>query len=168
MQEEIFGPILPILKYKDAADIINLVNSSGLENPLSMYIFAKNRAFIDKLINSINAGSVVVNDTLLHFANPFLPFGGIGNSGIGGYHGKFSFEAFSHKKSVMRRDDHWLLDISVRYPPYTKFGADFFAFASKIPSVPAISQTAFWIGSGIATAALVAASVVAVSYAHHK
>ena len=163
MQEEIFGPILPVLKYKTIDDIRRVI-LNGLENPLAMYIFSKNRAFIDTLTGTINAGSVVVNDTLFHFANPALPFGGIGNSGLGFYHGKFSFESFSHKKSVMRRDDHSLLDVPVRYPPYSKFAQDFFEFAAKLPSAPAVSQTTFWIGTGTLVVASIAAIVIGSVY----
>lgn len=163
MQEEIFGPILPVLKYTTIEDIRKTV-SNGLENPLAMYIFSKNRKFIDTITGTINCGSVVVNDTLFHFANPNLPFGGIGNSGIGFYHGKFSYEAFSHKKSIMRRDDHSILDVPVRYPPYTKFGLDFFQFAANLPAAPAISQTAFWVGTGTILIASIAAVVLGSVY----
>lgn len=153
MREEIFGPILPVIKFKDISEIQKII--AVLEKPLSMYIFSKNRKFIDTLIETIPSGSLVVNDTLLHFANPNLPFGGIGDSGLGAYHGKYSFEAFTHKRSVMRRDDHSLLDVSVRYPPYTVFGENFFKFVCmKIPSLPAVSQGVFWMATGAAASAL--------------
>ena len=96
----------------------------------------------------------------LLIANPYLPFGGIGNSGIGGYHGKFSFEEFSQKRSVMRRDDHSLLDVSVRYPPYTDFGINFFRFIGKIPALPAVSKAAFFLFAGTAAVAISVASAL--------
>lgn len=112
MNEEIFGPVLPILKYTDINTVIAHVNKH--DKPLTMYIFAKNRKLIDKLTNSIDSGSVVVNDCLFQFANVYAPFGGVGASGMGGYHGKFSFDCFSHKRPIMRRDDHLILDAPQR------------------------------------------------------
>ena len=148
LKEEIFGPLLPILKFKEFSEIQSII--SNVEKPLTLYVFSKRRKFIDLVINNIQSGSLMVNDTLMHFANAYLPFGGIGNSGLGGYHGKFSYEEFSQKRSVTRRDDHYLLDISLRYPPYTDFGAKFFKLVTSIPALPAISQSAFKLTSGIA------------------
>ena len=89
MKEEIFGPLLPVIKYKQLQEVITHVKNG--EKPLTMYIFAKNRKNIDLLTDHISSGSVVVNDTIFQFANIYLPFGGVGESGIGGYHGKFSY-----------------------------------------------------------------------------
>ncbi|GAA4281991.1 aldehyde dehydrogenase [Gaetbulibacter aestuarii] len=114
MSEEIFGPILPVLTYTHENDIYELVSQYG--HPLSFYVFSKNKKFIDRLMNTINFGGGVVNDLLVQFGNPKLPFGGIGTSGMGHYHGKFGFDTFSHHKSVMKRGT-WL-DPSFRYPPY--------------------------------------------------
>ena len=114
MKEEIFGPILPILTYNEENDIYKLVSQYG--HPLSFYVFSKNKKFVDRLLNTINFGGGVVNDLLVQFGNPKLPFGGIGTSGMGNYHGKFGFDTFSHHKSVMKRGT-WL-DPSFRYPPY--------------------------------------------------
>lgn len=115
MQEEIFGPILPVLAYDSISEAIDFVKAKS--KPLALYIFSTNDKQVDKLLNSISAGGVTVNDTLMHIANADLPFGGVGDSGIGAYHGDQSFELFSHKKSVMKRS--FLIDDPVRYAPYT-------------------------------------------------
>ncbi|WP_345276379.1 aldehyde dehydrogenase [Litoribaculum gwangyangense] len=114
MSEEIFGPILPILDYKTYEDIESIIY--GLDKPLSLYIFSNNKSFADFILNSFNFGGGVVNDVLVHFGNHKLPFGGIGGSGMGQYHGKHGFDTFSHHKSVMKRGN-WI-DPSFRYPPY--------------------------------------------------
>lgn len=114
MNQEIFGPILPILTYDGDTDIETII--WGLDKPLSFYIFSKDKKFIEKTIKKYSFGGGVVNDTLVHFGNPNLPFGGIGASGMGNYHGKHGFDAFSHKKSIMKRGT-WL-DIPMRYAPY--------------------------------------------------
>lgn len=116
MQEEIFGPILPIVTVPDINDAISIVNARP--KPLAMYVFTKDQAFEDKVLSSISAGNVCVNDGMMFMANPHLPFGGVGNSGMGRYHGKFGFDTFSHLKAVIKRGV--LLDPSLRYPPYTK------------------------------------------------
>lgn len=141
MQEEIFGPLLPIFTYKDIEEVIDFVNTG--EKPLTMYIFTNNTAFTKSICAKIPSGSVVVNDTLFQFANMFAPFGGVGHSGMGGYHGKFSFECFSQKRSILVRDGSALLDIPIRYPPYTDFGLNFFKFALKLPDVPVIGLPSF-------------------------
>lgn len=141
LSEELFGPLLPVIKYKDISQIHKKIAAIG-EKPLSMYIFSKNRKFIDQLIGTIQSGGVVVNDVMMHFGNCSLPFGGIGNSGVGFYHGQFSYECFSHKRAVLRRDDHTALDVPFRYPPYHKFGLNFFQFAARyIPNQPVISTS---------------------------
>jgi aldehyde dehydrogenase (NAD+) len=114
MQDEIFGPILPILSYETKEDLGKIVNR--YEKPLSFYIFSENKSFIKEILNRYAFGGGCVNDTMMHFANSRLPFGGVGYSGIGAYHGKLSFDVFSHKKGVVRKAN-WL-DISLRYAPY--------------------------------------------------
>ncbi len=114
MQQEIFGPILPVLTFQDADEIISRVNARP--HPLALYVFSKNRSFQKKIIGSIPAGGVTVNDTLMHIASNKLPFGGVGNSGIGKYHGFFSFETFSNAKPVVYRGT-WM-DPPIRYAPY--------------------------------------------------
>ncbi|MFS4481601.1 aldehyde dehydrogenase [Hyunsoonleella sp. 2307UL5-6] len=114
MTEEIFGPILPILTYDSEKDIEDIIYS--LNKPLSFYIFSKDKTFTKSLILKFNFGGGVVNDTLVHFGNPKLPFGGVGASGMGKYHGKHGFDTFSHDKAIMKRGT-WL-DPSFRYAPY--------------------------------------------------
>lgn len=114
MQEEIFGPILPIRSYEYNDDIAKTVNS--YEKPLSLYLFSENKAFINEVLEKYTFGGGCVNDTLIHFANKRLPFGGVGHSGIGAYHGKLGFDTFSHKKSVIKKPN-WI-DIPLRYAPY--------------------------------------------------
>lgn len=137
MQEEIFGPILPVFTYTDLDEVIAYVNEG--EKPLTMYIFSTNQRVIDTLTHRIASGSVVINDTLFQFGNIFAPFGGVGHSGMGGYHGKFSFECFSQKRSVLHRDDTAILDIPIRYPPYTDFALSVFRIAFALPHIPALT-----------------------------
>jgi aldehyde dehydrogenase (NAD+) len=114
MQEEIFGPILPIRSYERKDDIGKTVNQ--YEKPLSLYIFSEDKSFIKEVLDKYTFGGGCVNDTLIHFANKRLPFGGVGHSGIGAYHGKLGFDTFSHKKSVIKKPN-WI-DIPLRYAPY--------------------------------------------------
>jgi aldehyde dehydrogenase (NAD+) len=114
MQEEIFGPILPIITINDLAEGIDFVYNHP--NPLALYIFSSNYDNQQKVIHSLNFGGGCVNDTVAHVGNNNIPFGGIGNSGMGNYHGKNSFEAFSHQKSVLHKAA-WP-DVPLRYPPY--------------------------------------------------
>ena len=114
MTDEIFGPILPIIEYDNLKDAIEFINKRA--KPLALYIFSKDEKKIQKVLAETSAGGVTVNDTLLHIVNPHLPFGGVGDSGIGAYHGQLSFDVFSHMKSVLRRT--FLVDDPVRYAPY--------------------------------------------------
>ena len=114
MQEEIFGPILPILSYKTEKDIEKIISS--FEKPLSLYLFSQNKAFIDEVLQKYSFGGGCINDTVIHLINSRLPFGGVGNSGMGAYHGKLSFDIFSHKKAIVKRGT-WL-DLPLRYAPY--------------------------------------------------
>jgi aldehyde dehydrogenase (NAD+) len=139
MTDEIFGPLLPIIRVDDINEAINYIQSNGRENPLALYIFAKNKKTIEKIITSVPSGGVLVNDTLYHCGTSFIPFGGKGNSGMGSYHGKFSFECFSHRRAILRRDDHYLFDVSIRYPPYTDFGFRIFKLVAGWPSVPHVT-----------------------------
>eukprot|EP00606_Chrysophyceae_sp_TOSAG23-5_P000616 GSChrysophyteH2.ASY1.ANO1.1499.1 assembled CDS len=145
MNEEIFGPLLPIIKVSRAdfeRNIPEIVQNIH-EHPLALYIFAKNRKFIDFVLARSNSGGAVVNDVVYHYANGNLPFGGIGPSGMGNAHGNYSFDCFSHKKAVMRRDDHTIFDIPQRYPPYTDFSLMLFRVNAKLPNMPHISEGAF-------------------------
>lgn len=114
MKDEIFGPILPVLSYQNETDIKNIIHQYN--KPLSLYVFSTNKSFAKKIITDFSFGGGTINDTLIHFANPRLPFGGVGSSGIGAYHGKHTFYTFSHKKPVVKRGN-WI-DIPLRYPPY--------------------------------------------------
>jgi len=114
MKEEIFGPILPILIYETEADIENVI--SRYEKPLSFYVFSENKSFAKKLIKTYSFGGGCINDTVVHFSNKRLPFGGVGHSGMGAYHGQLSFDIFSHHKAVVKKAN-WL-DLPMRYAPY--------------------------------------------------
>ncbi len=127
MQEEIFGPILPILSFKEVDEVISFVNDN--EKPLALYIFSKNNTFTNKIINNTSSGGVCVNETIMHMATPNLPFGGVGNSGFGSYNGWYGYDTFSHKKPVMKRS-FWF-DVPQKYPPYNKGKFAFIKFAIK-------------------------------------
>lgn len=114
MLEEIFGPILPILTFNTQKDIDRIIWS--LDKPLSLYVFSKNKTFIKETINKFSFGGGVVNDLLIHFGNHRLPFGGVGSSGLGQYHGKYGFDTFSNTKPIVKRGN-WI-DPPVRYAPY--------------------------------------------------
>lgn len=114
MQEEIFGPLLPILSYEKEEDIKTII--SKFEKPLALYVFSENKRFSEKIIKQYSFGGGCINDTVVHFSNKRLPFGGVGHSGIGAYHGRLSFDTFSHKKSIVKKAN-WL-DIPLRYAPY--------------------------------------------------
>lgn len=114
MKDEIFGPILPILTYEKEKQIDAVI--SKYEKPLAFYLFSENRTFTKHLIQKYSFGGGCVNDTMVHFSNKRLPFGGVGHSGIGAYHGILSFDTFSHKKSILIKSN--LLDLPFRYAPY--------------------------------------------------
>lgn len=114
MNEEIFGPILPIMEYESLDKIVSTINRKP--KPLALYYFTTNKQRASRIINSVSFGGGCINDTIIHLSNPRLPFGGVGESGIGQYHGKESFNTFSHSKSIMNKSN--LLDIPLRYPPF--------------------------------------------------
>ncbi len=114
MKDEIFGPILPILTYEKETEIDTII--SKYEKPLALYIFTENRFFSKHIIQKYSFGGGCINDTMVHFGNKRLPFGGVGHSGIGAYHGILSFDTFSHKKSMLKKSN--LLDLPFRYAPY--------------------------------------------------
>ncbi|XP_016754436.2 aldehyde dehydrogenase family 3 member H1 isoform X1 [Gossypium hirsutum] len=115
MNEEIFGPLLPIITIDKVEDSFDLINSGT--KPLAVYMFTNNKKLKEKFVEKVSAGGLVINDTTVHLAEPTLPFGGVGDSGMGAYHGKFSFDTFSHKKAVLYRS--FAGDAPLRYPPYT-------------------------------------------------
>ncbi|PLZ92160.1 aldehyde dehydrogenase family protein, partial [Fischerella thermalis CCMEE 5196] len=116
MQEEIFGPVLPIIEYTDISEAIALINS--LPKALALYLFSNNKNLQQRVLQTTSSGTVCLNETVMHIGVSSLPFGGVGDSGIGSYHGKFSFDTFSHYKSVLH-NPFWL-DLKWRYAPYTK------------------------------------------------
>jgi len=115
MEDEIFGPILPVISFKNLNEVHKIINR--YPKPLSLYVFSTNTTQAKKLIKEFSFGGGCINDTVVHFANHKLPFGGVGNSGIGAYHGKYTFDTFSHKKAIVKKAN-WL-DIPLRYAPYT-------------------------------------------------
>jgi aldehyde dehydrogenase (NAD+) len=112
MKEEIFGPILPVLDYDDEITMINKINERA--KPLALYIFSESNEFQDRILNHISFGGGCINDTVFHLSSPYLPFGGVGESGIGAYHGKGSFDVFSHEKSILKQTTRF--DLPFRYP----------------------------------------------------
>ena len=114
MKGEIFGPILPLISYKMEEEFDSIITK--YDKPLAFYVFTTRKNFAKKMIAKYSFGGGTINDTMVHFANHRLPFGGVGESGIGSYHGKKSFDTFSHKKGVVTRSN-WL-DIPIRYAPY--------------------------------------------------
>jgi aldehyde dehydrogenase (NAD+) len=114
MQEEVFGPILPVLTISSLDQAIDFVNDRA--KPLALYVFSKSDSKVRNVLESTTSGGACVNDVVMHMANPSLPFGGVGDSGLGAYHSKSSFELFSHQKSVMHRS--FIIDAPVKYPPY--------------------------------------------------
>lgn len=116
MQEEIFGPILPIIEYSNIEECINYIRSKP--KPLALYLFT-NSSYIKKLVlNSCTFGGGCINDTMIHLATPYMGFGGVGESGMGSYHGKFSFDTFTHYRSIVHK--RFFPDLLMRYRPYNK------------------------------------------------
>lgn len=114
MQEEIFGPLLPVLTFYDIEEAIQMVNARP--RPLALYYFTKDKQREAMMLKQVSYGGGCINDTIVHLATSHMPFGGVGNSGMGGYHGKDSFDTFTHKKSIMKKSV--LLDIPIRYAPF--------------------------------------------------
>jgi aldehyde dehydrogenase (NAD+) len=118
MQSEIFGPVLPIIGYRSIDEALNVIGER--EKPLVMYLFSRSRRFVRDILARTSAGGTVINDTLVHFYQVNLPFGGVGESGIGKSHGFFGFEAFSNARGVLEQPTRFSA-IQLMYPPYTKF-----------------------------------------------
>lgn len=116
MQEEIFGPLLPILEFESLSHISEEIKKRP--KPLALYLFTKSDKNIDFILKEISFGGGCINDTILHLASDEMPFGGVGDSGMGSYHGKYSFETFSHQKSILNKN--FKPDFDLRYPPYGK------------------------------------------------
>ncbi len=114
MQDEIFGPLLPIVTYNNESEIDTII--AKYEKPLALYVFSERNIFCDTIISKHSFGGGCINDTMVHFSNNKLPFGGVGHSGIGAYHGQLSFDIFSHHKAVVKKAT-WI-DLPLRYAPY--------------------------------------------------
>jgi aldehyde dehydrogenase (NAD+) len=121
MMDEIFGPILPLMEYDEIDIPINYIKNN--HKPLALYLFTKKSSIKTRLLNETSSGAFVVNDALNHISNPNLPFGGVGNSGMGSYHGKFGFETFSHLKPYVDRS--FAFDFSFKYPPYNEKAVEY-------------------------------------------
>lgn len=117
MQDEIFGPILPILTFNDLNEVIGFINKK--EKPLALYYFSENKKKQKEFLNKTFSGDAGINEVVIHFTNFSLPFGGVGYSGMGAYHGKHSFDTFSHSRSVMKTTT--LFDLPLRYAPVRKW-----------------------------------------------
>ena len=116
MQEEVFGPILPVLEIDSVEAVIEWVNSRP--SPLGLYVFAEDKDVVERILGATRSGDVEVNDCAIHPLFPELPFGGVGNSGMGKYHGHWGFEAFTKARGVLYHSTK--VDPGVRYPPYSK------------------------------------------------
>lgn len=114
MQEEIFGPILPVIEFQSLQEVVNKLNT--LPKPLAFYYFTKSKNREKAMLKNVSFGGGCINDTIMHLVSMYSPFGGVGDSGMGGYHGKASFDTFSHHKSVLKKSVHF--DMPLRYPPY--------------------------------------------------
>lgn len=120
MQEEIFGPILPIITVKDAAEAIKFIKAK--DKPLALYVFSTDKKIQNLFMKNTSSGNVLINDTMMHYTCETIPFGGVGNSGIGGYHGKFSFDTFSHMKGTVVKSLNTFGEMinKPRYMPYSE------------------------------------------------
>lgn len=127
MEEEIFGPLMPVISYQSMDEAVDIVKDR--EKPLSLYLFTESNNLKDYITEHVSFGGGVINDTLIHFANTNLPFGGVGHSGMGSYKGKDSFETFSHAKGMSEKTT--LFDIPFRYPPYTDFKLKILKFITR-------------------------------------
>ncbi len=116
MEQEIFGPILPVIEYEDLDSVLNAIKQRP--KPLALYLFSNDKAVQCKVLSSIPYGGGCVNDTIIHLATPYMGFGGVGESGMGSYHGKRSFDTFTHYKSIVKKSN--VIDLPMRYHPYSK------------------------------------------------
>ena len=116
MEEEIFGPVLPVLRYEQLDEAVRHIRAGT--KPLAMYIFSQDKQAVDRLVSETSAGGTCVNTTVVHLTNADLPFGGIGESGVGNYHGEYGFRTFSHERAVLRQGPRSFL--RTMFPPYTE------------------------------------------------
>lgn len=120
MQEEIFGPLLPVLTFKNLPEAIEKIKS--MEKPLASYIFSKDKKEQTLFLEEVSSGGCCINDVVMHIVNENVPFGGVGQSGTGNYHGEYGYDCFSHKKTVLHKPSS--IENSIKYPPYTKWKSD--------------------------------------------
>lgn len=127
MQEEIFGPVLPVISFEKFEEVYSIIEQNP--KPLATYIFSRDKKLVREFLKKTHSGNVSVNETVMQIASPYLPYGGVGTSGIGRYHGKKSFETFSNMRSVLEKSN--LLDVWLRYPPYSKFRTKIISFLMR-------------------------------------
>ncbi len=118
MSEEIFGPVLPVLTFEDLSEVTDAINAG--DKPLALYLFTGSETTIDQVVSTTSSGGLCVNDAISHLLVPSLPFGGVGESGYGSYHGRWGFDTFSHRKGVLRRPS-WLVDPPLLNAPYPRW-----------------------------------------------
>lgn len=114
MKEEIFGPLLPIIVFDQIEEVVNVLRNKP--KPLALYLFTTSKENEERILRDLSFGGGAVNDVVIQVSSSYLPFGGVGKSGLGSYHGKEGFETFTHKKSILKKSN--LLDIPLRYPPF--------------------------------------------------
>ncbi|XP_071564862.1 aldehyde dehydrogenase, dimeric NADP-preferring-like isoform X4 [Temnothorax nylanderi] len=156
MQEEIFGPILPIINVNNAYEAINFINSR--ESPLVLYVFSTSKRVQDLIIDQVSSGAVCANDTLLQYTVETLPFGGVGYSGMGAYHGKFTFDTFTHKKGCLIRNYNKVAEILAksRFPPYSDENLKMLRrLLERRPSLPIIKYLPYILMFGLGVLATV-------------
>ena len=130
MQEEIFGPVLPVISFRSIEEALAQINARP--KPLALYAFSKKGKIVDEIVNGTSSGGTCINDVVLQLANPDLPFGGVGESGVGSYHGHFGFKAFSHERAIMRQTKASLAPMLA--PPYGKKTRTMMSILEKLPS----------------------------------
>ncbi|XP_035732764.1 aldehyde dehydrogenase, dimeric NADP-preferring-like isoform X1 [Vespa mandarinia] len=156
MQDEIFGPLLPIINVDNAYEAIRFINSR--ENPLVLYIFSKDKGVRNLIINQTRSGSVCVNDTIIQYSVETLPFGGVGSSGMGAYHGKYTFDTFVHKKGCLIKDYNIIGEklAGSRYPPYSDTKLNMLlSLVAKRPDIPGIKYLPHLILFGLGVVATI-------------
>merc|ERR1712029_528182 len=150
MKEEIFGPILPIVTCNSAEAAINIINSR--DKPLAMYVFTDKQPVMDLFTSRTSSGGICVNDTIMHLGVEELPFGGVGYSGMGSYHGKHGFDTFTHYKPILKKDLGLLTEKigEMRYPPYNVKTTNLLRSLSLNRSLPDVGwlKTGFVFGFG--------------------
>jgi acyl-CoA reductase-like NAD-dependent aldehyde dehydrogenase len=159
LNEEIFGPILPIIAVKSRKEAQDFINSMpGI--PLSMYVFTRKESVFRDMIRQCPAASAVRNDVLVHFGNPHLPMSGLGTSGYGSYHGLYSWRCFTHPQSQVYRPCYPTADFGlIRYHPFGKIKEELIMFLTDLPAIPPL-YLRFWLGVGLFTYATLSSETV--------